>query len=340
MTHEEALKAACEATILGEGENYEPVHLEMREAETAISAYLKAMGSEPVAWRARHSEQENWYFHHGHVGWWECQPLFSAPVAHPLRDEEVEREPAKERSGPEILTQGVSAVPFDRADFNLAYQKFNEVLWADINDPVSALAAAFETLLAHSDDAKLAALQPDRAGSGDAVRVKKLEDALKNLLGVYDTPLSRRRFPQDDFMREAIEEARSALTTDADRPDTGKEDNHTPVSSLVGSEADVVEAMIESLRDPFPLTMLSISGGIDRWREIMGTALRAANRYRQPSVTMSAETVLAIRDALIEESVEEAYHQLYKAVDPDFVKFRPWEEIERAALSTTATEGE
>jgi hypothetical protein len=41
--------------------------------------------------------------------------------------------------------------------------------------------------------------------------VETLRDALKNLLGVYDTPLSRRRFPQDDFMKEAIETARAAL---------------------------------------------------------------------------------------------------------------------------------
>lgn len=54
-------------------------------------------------------------------------------------------------------------------------------------------------------------------------------------------------------------------------------DNQNPArqKNLAG-EDDIVEAMIESLRDPFPLTMLSVSGGIDRWREIMRTAYRAA----------------------------------------------------------------
>jgi hypothetical protein len=52
-------------------------------------------------------------------------------------------------------------------------------------------------------------------------------------------------------------------------------EKHPPETNAVG-EDEIVEAMIESLRDPFPLTMLSVSGGIDRWREIMRTAYRAA----------------------------------------------------------------
>jgi hypothetical protein len=42
-------------------------------------------------------------------------------------------------------------------------------------------------------------------------RVEELEAALQNMMGVYDTPLSRRRFPPDEFMKEAIETARPAL---------------------------------------------------------------------------------------------------------------------------------
>jgi hypothetical protein len=54
--------------------------------------------------------------------------------------------------------------------------------------------------------------------------------------------------------------------------------------------------------------------------------------------TISAEAVLAIRDALLCDSVEEAYHQLYRVVDPDFVKLKPWEETEAEARAA-ATEG-
>ncbi|UFW76292.1 MULTISPECIES: hypothetical protein [Rhizobium] len=39
-------------------------------------------------------------------------------------------------------------------------------------------------------------------------------------------------------------------------------------------------------------------------------------------------SIIAIRDALIGEDIEGAYHQLYKAVDPEFVKLQPWAEIE------------
>ncbi|SCB30757.1 hypothetical protein [Rhizobium lusitanum] len=56
--HDKALAAACEATILGEDENYKPVHLELREAEMAISAYLSSIGGvvcqrNPSAWAHR-----------------------------------------------------------------------------------------------------------------------------------------------------------------------------------------------------------------------------------------------------------------------------------------------
>lgn len=42
-------------------------------------------------------------------------------------------------------------------------------------------------------------------------RCEALVEALQNVMGVYDTPLSRRRFPPDDFMNEALASARAAL---------------------------------------------------------------------------------------------------------------------------------
>jgi hypothetical protein len=44
----------------------------------------------------------------------------------------------------------------------------------------------------------------------------RLREALQNVLGVYDTPVSRRRFPQDEFMKEAIAIARAALSPTAE----------------------------------------------------------------------------------------------------------------------------
>lgn len=43
--------------------------------------------------------------------------------------------------------------------------------------------------------------------------VKRLREALQNVMGCYDTPLSRRRFPPDGFMKEAINTARTALAS-------------------------------------------------------------------------------------------------------------------------------
>lgn len=45
-------------------------------------------------------------------------------------------------------------------------------------------------------------------------------------------------------------------------------------------------------------------------------------------VTLSAEQVIAIRDALIADDVMEAYHQLYQAVDPQFCRYEPWADTE------------
>lgn len=53
-------------------------------------------------------------------------------------------------------------------------------------------------------------LNPVQQPDADAV-IEALRDALQNMLGVYDTPLSRRRFPLDDFMREVISTSHEAL---------------------------------------------------------------------------------------------------------------------------------
>lgn len=57
-------------------------------------------------------------------------------------------------------------------------------------------------------------------------------------------------------------------------------------------------------------------------------------------VKLSAETVIAIRDALIADDVMEAYHQLYQAVDPQFCRYEPWADTEaqlRRSPSETPT---
>lgn len=66
-------------------------------------------------------------------------------------------------------------------------------------------------------------LRPDKGGrymfysdhetalAAENSKVERLREALQNMMGVYDTPLSRRRFPPDDFMTEALVIARAAL---------------------------------------------------------------------------------------------------------------------------------
>lgn len=74
--------------------------------------------------------------------------------------------------------------------------------WGVETDDRALVEAGEETILYPSHPkhlAELVAAAPD------------LLAALQNLMGVYDTPLSRRRFPQDDFMREALENARSVI---------------------------------------------------------------------------------------------------------------------------------
>lgn len=59
-----------------------------------------------------------------------------------------------------------------------------------------------------------------------------------------------------------------------------------PQSNLAG-EDDAVEAMVLSLRDPFPSESLTCAGGMDYWREIMRKAYRVT-RAPQSNVTDGA----------------------------------------------------
>lgn len=44
-----------------------------------------------------------------------------------------------------------------------------------------------------------------------SAEIKMLLEALQNIMGCYDTPVSRRRYPPDEFMNEALKEAREVL---------------------------------------------------------------------------------------------------------------------------------
>lgn len=57
-----------------------------------------------------------------------------------------------------------------------------------------------------------------RADRGQAMKIKSeaeqiimLKEALQNIMGIYNTPLSRRIFPPDDFMKECLMSAEDAL---------------------------------------------------------------------------------------------------------------------------------
>lgn len=64
----------------------EPDNLTAAAGHTIAPAATGEVG-EPVAWRARHSKQENWYLYTGPVGWWECQPLYAASTVEALAAE-------------------------------------------------------------------------------------------------------------------------------------------------------------------------------------------------------------------------------------------------------------
>lgn len=49
--------------------------------------------------------------------------------------------------------------------------------------------------------------------------IADLREAIQNLMGCYDTPLSRRRFPPDDFMSEALSLARALLSKESAEQD-------------------------------------------------------------------------------------------------------------------------
>jgi hypothetical protein len=76
---------------------------------------------------------------------------------------------------------------------------------------------------------------------------------------------------------DAFESLRSALDTiTAAETEQSKLDSTPPPQPAAISEDDIVEAMVLSMRDPFPSESLMRAGGIDYWREIMREAYRAA----------------------------------------------------------------
>jgi hypothetical protein len=66
------------------------------------------------------------------------------------------------------------------------------------------------------------------------------------------------------------------------------------------------------------------------------TALVADAPKKEGKVLVDARTLMAVRDALVAEGtdaerVENAYLELYRAADPNFTSFTPWEPWELAA---------
>jgi len=48
-----------------------------------------------------------------------------------------------------------------------------------------------------------------------------------------------------------------------------------------------------------------------------------------------AEKILKVRDAIIEQDYNEAWHWLYSIASPGFDKLEPWEELENLASKLT-----
>jgi hypothetical protein len=117
-----------------------------------------------------------------------------------------------------------------------------------------------------------------------------LRDALKNMMGAYDTPLSRRRFPPDEFMQAALESGRAALAaqppaapveTNADLPTHNDVRGILPPSSAGTAKAlDDLEIFIGEVDG----SEAAEGGTIDGTEAIEAlNALRAAFAQPQPS---------------------------------------------------------
>ena len=79
--------------------------------------------------------------------------------------------------------------------------------------------------------------------------------------------------------RDTIEAAKAAAQSDYEA--RIRSAVSAQVQDVAETEADIVERMVKSMRDPFPTVNLSISRGIDGWRELMRDALRAAAPAKQ-----------------------------------------------------------
>jgi hypothetical protein len=138
--------------------------------------------------------------------------------------------------------------------------------------------------LLHAAEARARA--PAQSSADPAV----LRDALKNMMGAYDTPLSRRRFPPDEFMQAALESGRAALAaqppaapveTNADLPTHNDVRGILPPSSAGTAKAlDDLEIFIGEVDG----SEAAEGGTIDGTEAIEAlNALRAAFAQPQPS---------------------------------------------------------
>jgi hypothetical protein len=102
--------------------------------------------------------------------------------------------------------------------------------------------------LLHAAEARARA--PAQSSADPAV----LRDALKNMMGAYDTPLSRRRFPPDEFMQAALESGRAALAAQPPAAPVGPcihgfATGRCPICEDVKSAAPVEETRFHTDKD-------------------------------------------------------------------------------------------
>lgn len=200
---------------------------------------LKRLAAEPAAWRYMDGNgyNANWQYDHGDPREWRgsistCEPLYSEADyrAALSRIDELERVDGEGHVGIKPLEwryddfQSIWRAETILGQYQ-AWEITGHACYRRIPDHDSGrnieggLVAAFAAAQADYEHRIRSALVPspslsELTSERDALRarVEKLEGALKNLLGAFDTPIARRRLVPTEFSIEAVTEARALVS--------------------------------------------------------------------------------------------------------------------------------
>ena len=116
-------------------------------------------------------------------------------------------------------------------------------------------------------------------------------------------------------------------------------DNQKP--KIDATEKEIKDAIREAYKITYPNIIFNLTNAVERLKQNTGDGL--CSEPEKPSAVNSALNTLlgvtqqvavkliAMRDALAKNDIDEAYHLLYSIASPGFDEYSPWDKLEELA---------